>query len=141
MKISVIGAGAWGTALSIALTRQGRHAVNLWAFEKEVSASIRNNRVNELFLPAQKLPEAITATNDLQEALDGAELIVGVMPSHHCRVVFDQMVSKKPLKNAVPFISATKGIEQQTLLRMTEVTDEVIGRSGEQPRVAAISGP
>src|SRR5438270_4192985 len=141
MKIGVIGAGAWGTALSIALTRQGRHSVNLWAFEKEVSASIRNNRVNELFLPAQKLPEAITATNDLQEALQGAELIVGVMPSQHCRVVFDQMVGKKLVKDGIPFVSATKGVEQQTLLRMTEVITEVIGRSGSQPRVAAISGP
>jgi glycerol-3-phosphate dehydrogenase (NAD(P)+) len=141
MKISVIGAGAWGTALSIALTRQGRHSVNLWAFEKEVAASIRNNRVNELFLPAQKLPEAIAATNDLAEALLGAELIVGVMPSHHCRVVFDQMVSKKLLKDGVPFISATKGVEQQTLLRMTEVITEVVSKSGTHPRVAAISGP
>jgi glycerol-3-phosphate dehydrogenase (NAD(P)+) len=141
VKISVIGAGAWGTALSIALTRQGRHAVNLWAFEKEVAASVRNNRVNELFLPAQKLPEAITATNDLAEALQGAELIVGVMPSHHCRVVFDQMVSKKLLNNGIPFVSATKGVEQQTLLRMTEVITEVVSRSDAHPRVAAISGP
>jgi len=141
MKISVIGAGAWGTALSIALTRHGRHSVSLWAFEKEVAASIRSNRVNELFLPAQKLPEAITATNDLAEAVEGAELIVGVMPSHHCRIVFDQMVNKKLLTNGVPFVSATKGIEQQTLLRMSEVITEVVARSGVQPRVAAISGP
>jgi len=66
---------------------------------------------------------------------------VGVMPSHHCRVVFDQMVSKKLLNNGIPFVSATKGVEQQTLLRMTEVITEVVSRSDAHPRVAAISGP
>jgi glycerol-3-phosphate dehydrogenase (NAD(P)+) len=141
MRIAVIGAGAWGTALSLALTRHGKHSVKLWALEKEVAASIARNRVNELFLPAQRLPEAITATNNLAEAVAGAELIVGVMPSHHCRNVFEQMVEKKLLDGAVHFVSATKGIEQQTLLRMSEVITEVASRSGSQPRVAAISGP
>ena len=141
MKIAVIGAGAWGTALSIALTRHGKHVVQLWAFEKEVVESIQRLRINQAFLPGQELSKAISATHDLETALRDAELIVGVMPSHHCRKVFEQVMSKKLWREGVPFVSATKGIEQQSLLRMTEVIGEVVGRSGTQPRVAAISGP
>lgn len=141
MRIAVIGAGAWGTALSIALTRHGKHSVQLWAFEKEVVASIRSVRINQAFLPGHELPKGVSATNDLEEALRDAELLVGVMPSHHCRKVYEQMADKKLLRNSVPFVSATKGIEQESLLRMTEVISEVVSRSGAQPRVAAISGP
>src|SRR5207244_7786557 len=76
MKIAIIGAGAWGTALSIALTRREKHIVNLWAFEKEVVASIRSLRINQAFLPGHELPKAVSATNDLEEALRDAELLV-----------------------------------------------------------------
>jgi glycerol-3-phosphate dehydrogenase (NAD(P)+) len=141
MKIAIIGAGAWGTALSIALTRKEKHSVSLWAFEKEVVASIRSVRINQAFLPSHELPKAVSATNDLEEALHNVELLVGVMPSHHCRKVYEQMVSKKLLRDGIPFVSATKGIEQESLLRMTEVITEVVARAGIQPRVAAISGP
>src|SRR5207248_363885 len=66
MKIAVIGAGAWGTALSIALTRHGKHSVHLWAFEKEVVESIQRLRINQAFLPGQELPKAVSATHDLE---------------------------------------------------------------------------
>src|SRR5882757_204199 len=141
MKIAIIGAGAWGTALSIALTRKEKHSVSLWAFEKEVVESIQRLRINQAFLPGQELPKAVSATGDLETALGDAELLVGVMPSHHCRKVFEQMAGKKLLRDGVPFVSATKGIEQESLLRMSEVIAEVVSRSGAQPRVAAISGP
>src|SRR5437868_6721275 len=101
MKIAIIGAGAWGTALSIALTRQGKHAVSLWAFEKEVVESIQRMRINQLFLPGHEIPKAVTAIGDLETALNGADLLVGVMPSHHCRKVFEQMVSKKLLREGL----------------------------------------
>ena len=84
MKIAIIGAGAWGTALSIALTRHGKHSVHLWAFEKEVVESIQRVRINQAFLPGHEIPKAVTATGDLEAALKDAELLVGVMPSHHC---------------------------------------------------------
>jgi glycerol-3-phosphate dehydrogenase (NAD(P)+) len=79
-------------------------------------------------------------TNDFQQALSGAEIVVSVMPSHHCRRTFEHMAQW--LQPHMVFLSATKGIENDTLLRMTEVIQEVISRfCGFSPRIAAISGP
>ena len=90
-EIAIIGAGAWGTALSIVAGRSGRHRVRLWAHEKEVRDAIESHRVNELFLDGQTIPEDVLATNDLAEALVGAQIVVSVMPSHHCRRLFQSM--------------------------------------------------
>lgn len=139
-RIAVIGAGAWGTAIAMVLGRTGAHQVKLWSFEREVFDSITAQRVNELFLPGFKVPETVLATGDLAHALEEAEIVVSVMPSHHCRRVFTTM---SPHLNAnMLFVSATKGIENDSLLRMSEVIREVVhtGR-GFQPRVAALSGP
>jgi glycerol-3-phosphate dehydrogenase (NAD(P)+) len=139
VNISVVGAGAWGTAIAIALARQNRHNVSLWAFEKEVVESIGNRGVNELFLPGQPLPLGINTTNSLEEALRGAEIVVSVMPSHHVRRVFQNM--SPYLREEMLFVSATKGIENETLLRMSEVIREIISEKGWKPRIGAISGP
>jgi glycerol-3-phosphate dehydrogenase (NAD(P)+) len=140
LRIAVIGAGAWGTALAIALTRGGRHQVHLWAFEQEVCESIQQRRRNELFLPTVQIPEAVQVTNSLSAALDSAEVVVSVMPSHHCRELF---VSMAPYVNEnVLFVSATKGLENDSLLRMTEVISETLAqRRGIRPRLGALSGP
>jgi glycerol-3-phosphate dehydrogenase (NAD(P)+) len=90
-EIAIIGAGAWGTALSIALGRKGTHRVRLWAHEKEVRDSINQRRSNDLFLPGHQLPESVSATGHYQEAVRGAEIVVSVMPSHHCRRVFEEL--------------------------------------------------
>jgi glycerol-3-phosphate dehydrogenase (NAD(P)+) len=139
-RIAIIGAGAWGTALAIVAGRRGQHEVRLWAYEKEVCASLEQSRTNDLFLPGFPVPSCVQATNDLQQALSGAEIVVSVMPSHHCRRTFEHM--SQWLLPQMLFVSATKGIENDTLLRMSEVIHEVVGRfSGFTPRVAAISGP
>ncbi len=139
-RIAVIGAGAWGTALSIVLGRKGTHAVRLWAHEKEVRESVWARRTNELFLPGQTIPQTVTATNDWKEALTGAEIVVSVMPSHHCRALFEQM--HVYLTPEMPLVSATKGLENDTLMRMSEViTDRVRNARGFTPRIAALSGP
>jgi glycerol-3-phosphate dehydrogenase (NAD(P)+) len=139
-RIAVIGAGAWGTALAIVAGRSARHQVCLWAYEKEVCASLNQSRINDLFLPGFQLPSCVKATNDLREALAGAEIVVSVMPSHHCRRTFEHMAQW--LLPQMLFVSATKGIENDTLLRMTEVIHEVVSRlSGFKPRIAAMSGP
>ncbi|HEV2988239.1 MAG TPA: NAD(P)H-dependent glycerol-3-phosphate dehydrogenase [Candidatus Angelobacter sp.] len=139
-RIAVIGAGAWGTALAIVLGRRGDHQVQLWAYEKEVCAGIERLRVNQLFLPEFQMPQTVRATNDLKEALQGAEIVVSVMPSHHCRRSFEHM-TQWLLPNML-FVSAAKGIENDTLLRMSEVIHEVVTRfSGFSPRTAALSGP
>jgi len=139
-RIAVIGAGAWGTALAIVAGRTRRHEVRLWAYEKEVCASLEQSRTNELFLPGLTVPPTVTATNDLKEALAGAEFVVSVMPSHHCRRTFEHMAQW--LLPDMLFVSATKGIENDTLLRMGEVIHEVVSRfSGFVPKIAAMSGP
>ncbi|HVJ05048.1 MAG TPA: NAD(P)H-dependent glycerol-3-phosphate dehydrogenase [Candidatus Saccharimonadales bacterium] len=140
-RIAVIGAGAWGTALSIALGRGGSHQLKLWAYEKEVVESIRTTHVNEPFLSGCRLPESIEATQSLAEAISGAEIVLSVMPSHHVRRVWKQM--KPLLRPDMLLVSATKGIENESLLRMTEVITEVLteGEGGFQPRLCAVSGP
>ena len=140
-RIAVIGAGAWGTGLAIVLGRRGGHQVRLWAHEKEVRESISARRVNELFLPGQSIPETVSPTGSLQEALHGAEIVVSVMPSQHCRHLFQQMLPH--LKPGMLFVSATKGLEENTLLRMTEVVAQVIRNraNGFSPRIGALSGP
>ncbi|HEX4663327.1 MAG TPA: NAD(P)H-dependent glycerol-3-phosphate dehydrogenase [Terriglobales bacterium] len=134
-RIAVIGAGAWGTALSIVLARGGAHEVRLWAYEQEVLESIRSRRMNDLFLPGFVLPDRIAITNSLAAALEGAQIVLTVMPSHHARRLYGDM--RPSLPRGVTIVSATKGIEHQTYKRMTEVAAEVSGSD----RVAALSGP
>lgn len=137
-KIAVIGAGAWGTSLAIVLGRKGTHAVQLWAFEHEVCASIRERRSNDLFLPGARIPDSVTATNSLADALHEAEMVVSVMPSHHVRRLFTQMLPH--LRDEMLFVSATKGVENDTCLRMTEIVAQVVGARF-SPRLVVISGP
>jgi glycerol-3-phosphate dehydrogenase (NAD(P)+) len=141
-NIAIIGAGAWGTALSIVLGRKRQHQVRLWAFEKEVVESIRGRRENALFLPGHPIPPSVSVGHDLGEAIRGAEIVVSVMPSHHCRRLFTQIVQTKALQPDTVFVSATKGIEDQSCLRMTEIITQVLkSAAGLSVRIAALSGP
>lgn len=138
-RMAVIGAGAWGTALAIALGRKGTHSIRLWANELEVVESIAKNRINELFLPGFELPDSIEPTHDLKHALEAAEILVSVMPSQHCRTLFEQMASS--LRPETMVVSCTKGLENATLLRMTEVIADVLRKGEFALRVGALSGP
>ena len=139
-NIAVIGAGAWGTALSIALARQNRHNVSLWAYEKEVRDSIAQRGINEMFLPNQAIPLSVQVSNDFAEVLRNVQIVVSVMPSHHTRRVFQSMAPH--LTRGTLFVSATKGVENDSLLRMSEVIREVLGEHGiKDPRLGALSGP
>ena len=138
-EIAVIGAGAWGTALSIVAARSGNHRVRLWAYEPEVRASITKRRENELFLPAQPIPEKVAVTGDFAEALANASIVISVMPSNHCRRLFEGMLPY--LRPEMLFVSATKGLEEDSLLRMTEVIWRVLSGAGFRPRLGALSGP
>ena len=139
-EIAVIGAGAWGTALSIVFAREETHRVRLWAHEKEVCESIAHRRVNEKFLPGQHIPACVTPCNDLAEALAEAAIVVSVMPSQHCRRLFEQM--RPHLRPETIIVSATKGLEENSLLRMTEVIVQVVKSDHlPEPRIGALSGP
>jgi glycerol-3-phosphate dehydrogenase (NAD(P)+) len=144
-EIAVIGAGAWGTGLAIVLGRKGTHRVRLWAHEKEVCDSITKNRINEQFLPGRPIPDSVVASNDLQAVLKDADVIVSVMPSQHCRALFARI---RPLIRPGAFIvSATKGLEEGSLLRMTEVIAHAFGQEKGTERgtaafpIGALSGP
>ena len=138
-RMAIIGAGAWGTSLAIALARKQTHTICLWANEAEVVKSITGSRVNERFLPGFTLPESIAVSNDLRSALEGAEIVVSVVPSQHCRAVFERMAPALQPETLV--VSCTKGLENATLLRMTEVIISALRGRGFTPRVGALSGP
>jgi len=132
-KISVIGAGGWGTTLANLLADKG-FKVKLWAFEKEVVEEIKNKKENSQFLPGVKLSDKLEPTKDLKEAVEGKEVIVTVIPSQFLRDMAKKM-SKYIGKDTI-VISATKGLEQGTFKRMSQVLEEELG-----VKVAALSGP
>jgi glycerol-3-phosphate dehydrogenase (NAD(P)+) len=136
-EIAVVGAGAWGTSLAIVLGRKGTHRVRLWAHEAEVVESISRRRINEKFLASHVIPEAVAVSSDLGKMVEGAEILVSVMPSQHCRALFERMRPLLPPKTLV--ISATKGLEEGSLLRMSEVIRLVLKR--ESAAIGALSGP
>ena len=139
-EIAIIGAGAWGTGIAIVLGRKGTHRVRLWAHEADVCESIMQKRLNEKFLPGRSIPNSVTASNDLAATLQGAQIVVSVMPSQHCRALFGRMRPLLPPQTLI--VSATKGLEEVSLQRMTEVIAEVLKREdGSTPAVGALSGP
>jgi glycerol-3-phosphate dehydrogenase (NAD(P)+) len=139
-EIAIIGAGAWGTALSIVLGRKGSHRVRLWVHEKDVCETIARTRVNENFLPGCTLPVNVHPTRIMEEAIVDADIIVSVMPSNYCRSVFEEM--RVHLTENMLLVSATKGIEKNTTMRMTEVIRDVVKNARHfTPRIGALSGP
>ena len=139
-EIAVIGGGAWGTGIAIVLGRKGSHRVRLWAHETEVCESIARRRINERFLPGRRIPDSVSASTDLAVTLHGAQMVVSVMPSQHCRTLFERM--RPLLLPQALIVSATKGLEEGSLLRMTEVIAEVLKWDDRTaPAVGALSGP
>lgn len=136
-SIAIIGAGSWGTALAIVLAPRFDD-VRLWAHEADLVERMSATRVNDVFLSGVHLPENIEPTSDLESALEGAEIVLGVMPSRFARRLYGTMLPH--LNSKMRFVSATKGLENGTLLRMSEVAREVIDRRF-QPRIAVLSGP
>lgn len=135
--ISIIGAGGWGTGLAHALALQG-HGVTLWAYEKEVAEDIRSRRENSVFLPGIRVAEGVKATCDLAEALRGADFVVLAMPSHTAHAMVERMLPH--LDSRTVFVSATKGMDTDRLMRMSEIFRSVVSRRFE-PRFCALSGP
>jgi glycerol-3-phosphate dehydrogenase (NAD(P)+) len=136
-RIAVIGAGSWGTALAMVAARN-RHHVRLWAREPELAAAINSARRNPFYLSSFDLPENIRATASLEEALAGADFVLLVVPSHAMREVVGRMRGLVSAETVL--VSATKGVENGTLMRMDEVMTDVLGE-GFAPRFVAISGP
>lgn len=133
-KISVIGAGSWGTALAVLLAETRAH-IHLWGHNPEIVDEMVRQRTNNSYLPGVRLPPNVYATSQLGEALD-AELIVMVTPSKAIREVAEQIAALQPKKDAI-FISCTKGIEHDSGLLMTEVLESCLPGHP----VGVLSGP
>ena len=134
-SIAVLGAGSWGTSLAVHLARVG-HDVSLWARDPSLVDDMRTRRANVIYLPDVSLPPRIAVTHDVAAALDAAHLIVSAIPSHGCRALLQQ-AAPYAAADAV-FVSATKGLEADTLLRMSEVIAQET--AGKHP-VVVLSGP
>jgi len=137
LKVSVFGGGGWGTALAQLCARRG-YSVRLWAREEEVVADINERHSNSVFLPGVALSDRVVATRSEPEALEGAEIVLLVVPSQFLRSVVVRI--RYLLPAGVPIVSCSKGIEKGSLALMSEVlTDELPGKY--HPWLAYLSGP
>lgn len=140
MKIAVLGSGSWGTALGQVLAENG-HEVVLWGREDHIADEINQAHTNSHFLPGINLPTAIVATTDLKEALDQATVLLFVLPTKAIRSVARQVASYLSQSDAQPLlVHATKGLEQGTHLRVSQMIEEEIPRQDYQDLVV-LSGP
>ena len=136
-NLAIIGAGSWGTALSMLLSPRFSQ-VRLWVYERDLAVRMTKLRENDLYLPGFRLSDNVRVVTGLGEAVEGADVVLGVMPSHHARGVYREMPPY--LNPATLIVSATKGLEDDTLLRMSEVIRETLGERFE-PKIAVLSGP
>lgn len=137
MRIAVIGAGGWGTALASLLVA-AEHHVSLWVRRPELCAQLQRGRENALYLPGVPLAAALTYTTALDQAVANAEVVVLAVPSHAMRPVVSTLVPC--LSNQTLVVSTTKGIEEETLRTMSAVLTELLGEHS-KARIAVLSGP
>ena len=134
MRIAVIGSGSFGTAMSSLLAKKG-YEVMLWSYLLEEAESIEKNRENLEFLKGVKLPDNIHCTNDLKLCVEGADLVVTVVPSFATRQTAKNLSGY--IKEGQALVNISKGLENDTLLRLSEVYKQEIP----QARIAVMSGP
>ncbi len=131
---AVIGAGSWGTTIAALLAGKDLD-VSLWVYEKDLAKEIERTRVNSVYLPGEELPRNIKISSDLEEVLRGARYIISVVPTQHIRNIFSKagriLAGKK-----ISLISASKGVENSTLKRPSEILRELTG-----VEAAVLSGP
>ncbi len=136
MNVTVIGAGSWGTTVA-AIVAHSR-PVTLWARRDELADAINERRENGDYLPGVTLPDAITCTTDLDAAVESADVLVIGVPSHGLRTVLAR--AAEGIQPATPIVSLSKGIEQDTLMRMTEVVSDVLP-GHDSNRIGVLTGP
>lgn len=138
LRIGVLGAGGWGTALSILLHSNGHH-VTMWEFRKDVAQQLADLRVNAELLPGIPIPDSIAITSSLTETVTESDCLVLVTPSHVVREVCEKLKSCD-LKEGVIVVSCVKGIENTTLLRISEIFSDILPQIG-AGQICALSGP
>ncbi len=141
-KVAVLGAGSWGTALAVHLAGIGLE-VALWARRPEVARVLERERSNDTYLPGVELPANLRVTASLKEVADAGTVLV-VVPSHGFREILAEFLLRAGDGDGAgrrTVVSATKGIETDTLARMSEVTSQVASTTGDSVRFAVLSGP
>lgn len=138
MRVTLIGAGSWGTALAMVLAR-AENDVLMWSRESEIAFSINNHHENPTYLPGVTLPDSIRATTDLQESLQSPELVVFATPSHTIREVAQK--AKPFLKGTEIVITVSKGIENGTFMTMSQVLIDVLGDLITEDHIGVLYGP
>ena len=135
-KISVIGSGGWGIALTILLHKNG-HDLTIWSFDKREAEELKTTRENKTKLPNILLPEDIKVTDDLKEAVDNKDVLILAVPSKAIRSVSKFL--KDIIKDNQIIVNVAKGLEEDTLKTMTDIIEEEL--KGKTPQVAVLSGP
>jgi glycerol-3-phosphate dehydrogenase (NAD(P)+) len=135
--LAVVGAGSWGSALAIACAGRATR-VHLWAREEEVARGVNEARRNPLYLPDATIPDNVTAFTDFENCLEGAELVLLVPPSHAMRRIV--LYALPWLRPDQWIVSATKGLEENSHLRMSQVIRETL-QPAFAPKLAVLSGP
>jgi glycerol-3-phosphate dehydrogenase (NAD(P)+) len=137
-RIVVLGSGAWGTAIALSLSRHGGHQVTLWSHRADEAQAIAAAGENRLFLPGFSLPPELVVTGDDAEVAT-AEIVVSVVPSEFLRPTIARL--RPHLHTGQILVSATKGVERKTYLRMTQVIAETLSEAGLALPIGAFSGP
>ena len=135
-KISVIGSGGWGIALTILLHKNG-HDLTIWSFDKKEAEELKKTRQNKTKLPNILLPEDVKVTNDLREAVDDKDILILAVPSKAIRSVSKSL--KNIIKDNQIIVNVAKGLEEDTLETMTDIIEEEL--KDKNPKVAVLSGP
>ena len=138
-RVAVLGAGAWGTALAISFAAQQRHEVTLWSHREEHALALLRSRENSRYLPGFSLPGRLRITADAAEAVNGAEWIVSAIPSQFLRAAWSDLAPR--LTSDQRILSATKGLEIGTHLRMTAVLSECLHNHQTSRVIGVLSGP
>ncbi|MHB9313741.1 NAD(P)H-dependent glycerol-3-phosphate dehydrogenase [Fusobacterium polymorphum] len=135
-KISVIGSGGWGIALTILLHKNG-HNLTIWSFDKKEAEELKTTRENKTKLPNISLPDDIEVTDNLKEAVDNKDILVLAVPSKAIRSVSKSL--KDIIKNNQIIVNVAKGLEEDSLKTMTDIIEEELKEKN--PQVAVLSGP
>jgi glycerol-3-phosphate dehydrogenase (NAD(P)+) len=132
--IAIVGSGSWGTALALSLARRGDHSIRLWSHSAAVAEVIRSRRENAVYLPGFVVPASVEPAEELAPAVQDAEIVISAVPSQHVRETY-RVIARSRQPGQV-FVSATKGIEDGSYLRMTQVMEQELGEA-----CGSLSGP
>ena len=138
-RIAILGAGSWGTAIAVVLARRGGHGITLWSHNSQVAETIDRAHENTTYLPGITIPSSVRVTCQMEEAVRDAEIVNFVVPSEHLRGICDSVAPMLTADQVL--VNASKGMEDGTCLRMTEVIAEVLAAHNLQLPCGVLSGP